>query len=359
MVALQAGDPATRQVWRELVELSKRYFNHIYRRLGVTLTDDDLAGESTYNDLLRGICDELEVKGLATTSDGALCVFLDGYTGREGRPVPLIIRKSDGGCGYATTDLATIRHRVEVLHADRALYVVGAPQALHLKMVWETARLAGWLPERVMPVHVQIGNVLGEDRKILKTRHGAPLRLTALLDEAVAKARLVLDDARPDLDEQTRAAIAPQIGIGAVKFADLSVAHDSEYVFDLDRMTALTGSTGPYLQYAVTRIRSILRSADTAPSGPVSVAAPQERALALMLLDFADVIQEVGARLEPHRLCTYLIEVAQSFSSFYEHCPVLKADEPTRMERLALCGLALGVLETGLRLLGIDAPERM
>lgn len=166
VVALQAGDPATRRVWRELVEMSKRYFNRIYRQLGVTLTDDDLAGESTYNDLLPKVCDELEAMGLATVSDGALCVFLDGYTGHGGKPVPLIIRKSDGGYGYATTDLATIRHRVEVLRADRALYVVGAPQALHLKMVWETARLAGWLPERVTPVHVQIGNVLGEDRKI-------------------------------------------------------------------------------------------------------------------------------------------------------------------------------------------------
>jgi len=358
VVALQAGDPATRRFWGELVELSKRYFNHIYQQLGVTLTDDDLAGESTYNNLLRGVCDDLEAKGLATMSDGALCVFLDGYTGREGRPVPLIIRKSDGGYGYATTDLATIRHRVEVLRADRALYVVGAPQALHLKMVWETARLAGWLPDRVTPVHVQIGYVLGEDRKILKTRQGAPLRLMALLDEAVAKARLVLDDARPDLDEQTRAGIAPQVGIGAVKFADLSVAHDSEYVFD-DRMTALTGSTGPYLQYAVTRIRSILRRAGASPIGPVSVTAPEERALALTLLRFGDVLQGVGTTLEPHRLCAYLIDAAQSFSSFYEHCPVLKADEPTRTGRLALCRLALGVLETGLGLLGIGAPERM
>jgi arginyl-tRNA synthetase len=359
VVALQAGDPATRQVWLELVELSKRYFNRIYSRLGVTLTDDDLAGESTYNDLLPGVCDELESKGLARMSHGALCVFLDGYTGREGEPVPLIIRKSDGGYGYATTDLATIRHRVEVLRADRAVYVIGAPQALHLKMVWETARRAGWLPDRVTPVHVQIGNVLGDDRKILKTRQGAPLRLTALLDEAVAKARSVLDDARPDLDEATRASIAPQVGIGAVKFADLSVAHQSEYVFDLDRMTALTGSTGPYLQYAVTRIRSILRSAGGLPIGRVSVAAPEERALALTLLGFGDVVHDVGTTLEPHRLCTFLIEVAQSFSSFYERCPVLKAMEPTRTERLALCRLTVGVLETGLGLLGIEAPERM
>ena len=197
-------------------------------------------------------------------SDGALCVFLDGYTGREGKPVPLIIRKSDGGYGYATTDLATIRHRVERLGADRCLYVIGAPQALHLEMVWETARLAGWLPDHVEVVHVQIGNVLGEDRKILRTRSGAPLRLMALLEEAEANARREVDASRPELPEEVRAAIAPMVGIGAVKYADLSVAHDSEYVFDLDRMLAFVGNTGPYLQYATARIHSIFRSAGVA-----------------------------------------------------------------------------------------------
>ena len=198
-------------------------------------------------------------------SDGALCVFLDGYTGREGKPVPLIIRKSDGGYGYATTDLATIRHRVRDLEADRILYVIGAPQALHLNMVWDTARLAGWLPDEIEVVHVQIGNVLGPDRKILRTRAGNPLKLMELLDEAIAHARAVVDEARPDLDRGVRAAIAPQVGIGAVKYADLSVAHDSEYVFDLDRMVSLTGNTGPYLQYAAARIRSIFRTAGTSP----------------------------------------------------------------------------------------------
>ena len=193
VVSLQAGDEETLRLWAELVELSRHYFNRIYSTLGVTLTDDDLAGESTYNADLAGICDELEAAGLATMNDGALCVFLDGYTGREGKPVPLIIRKSDGGYGYATTDLATIRHRVERLGADRCLYVIGAPQALHLEMVWETARLAGWLPDHVEVVHVKIGNVLGEDRKILRTRSGAPLRLMALLEEAEANARREID----------------------------------------------------------------------------------------------------------------------------------------------------------------------
>ena len=308
------------------------------------------------------LCEELESAGIATMSEGALCVFLDGYTGREGKPVPLIIRKSDGGYGYATTDLATIRYRVSELKADRNIYVIGAPQALHLNMVWDTARKAGWLPETVLPVHVQIGNVLGEDRKILKTRSGAPLRLMALLDEAVTKARAVLDEARPDLDEQSRAQIAPQIGIGGVKYADLSVAHDSEYMFDLGRMTALVGNTGPYLQYATARIRSIFRAADQAPetaTGEIAVTAPTERALALILLNFGDVVARVGEALEPHALCAYLFELAQTFSAFYEHCPVLKAEDDLRASRLALCAVTLRVLETGLDLLGLETPERM
>ncbi len=361
VVMLQAGDPETLRLWRELVDLSKQYFNRIYATLGVTLTDTDLAGESTYNEALAGICDELEAKGLATISDGALCVFLDGYTGREGKPMPLIVRKSDGGYGYATTDLATIRHRVSRLGADRVLYVVGAPQALHFRMVWETARLAGWLPDDVEVVHVQIGNVLGSDRKLLRTRSGSPLRLSALLDEAVAAARRVVDEARPELAEGVRATIAPQVGIGAVKYSDLSVAHDSEYVFDLDRMVALTGNTGPYLQYAAARIRSIFRSApaDAVP-GPIVLGELAERQLALRLLDFGSVVAEVGDRLEPHRLCAYLFELAQDFSAFYEHCPVLAAPTPElRASRLALADLTLRVLVQGLDLLGIEAPDQM
>ena len=362
VVALQAGDPDTLRLWDELVDLSKQYFNRIYATLGVTLTDADLAGESTYNAELAQICDELEAAGLATMSDGALCVFLDGYTGREGKPVPLIIRKSDGGYGYATTDLATIRHRVRDLRSDRILYVIGAPQALHLNMVWDTARKAGWLPDDVEVVHVQIGNVLGPDRKILRTRAGNPLKLMDLLEEAIARAREVVDEARPDLDPGVRAAIAPQVGIGAVKYADLAVAHDSEYVFDLDRMVSLTGNTGPYLQYAAARIRSIFRTAAISPAGattPITLTEPAERALALALLEFGDVVVHVGDQLEPHRLCGYLFDLAQHFSAFYEQCPVLKADSEVRASRLALCAVTLAVLDQGLDLLGIARPEQM
>jgi arginyl-tRNA synthetase len=359
VVRLQAGDADTLRLWQELVDLSKAYFNRIYGALGVGLRDEDLAGESTYNDDLAEVCDELEQAGIATMSDGALCVFLDGFTGREGKPVPLIIRKSDGGYGYGTTDLATVRHRVRDLHADRMVYVIGAPQSLHLQMVWATARLAGWLPESVEVVHVQIGNVLGPDRKILKTRSGAPLRLMALLEEAVDTARRVVDEARPDLPEEVRAEIAPQVGIGAVKYADLSVAHDTEYTFDLDRMVALTGNTGPYLQYAAARIRSILRSAGDRAPGAVVVTEKAEHDLALALLGFGDVVVQVGDALEPHRLCGYLFDLAQSFSVFYESCPVLSADESTRASRLLLCRTTLDVLVAGLDLLGISSPERM
>lgn len=363
VVSLQSGDSETLRLWKDLVELSKHYFERIYGLLGVTLTDADLAGESTYNDDLAIICDELEAAGIATISEGALCVFLEGYTGREGKPVPLIIRKSDGGYGYATTDLATIRHRVRDLEADRILYVIGAAQALHLNMVWDAARLAGWLPKSVEVVHVQIGNVLGEDRKILRTRSGAPLRLMALLEEAVGAARSVIDEARPDLPAQSRAAIAPQIGIGAVKYADLSVAHDSEYVFDLDRMTALSGNTGPYLQYAAARVRSLFRAADMRPEEArhrIVVQEPAERVLALQLIEFDGVVTHVGTAFEPHRLCSYLFQLAQAFSSFYENCPVLLATDPrVRDSRLALCAVTLNVLVTGLGLLGIDSPEVM
>ncbi len=366
-LALQERDPETVRLWTYLVELAKRYFNGIYAALDITLTDADLAGESTYNDALPGVCAELETRGIATVSDGALCVFLPEFTGREGKPVPLIVRKSDGGYGYATTDLATIKHRVEDLGANRVLYVVGAPQSLHFQMIFATARLAGWLPDDVQVVHVQIGNVLGEDRKILRTREGKALRLGALVDEAVDAARGVLDEARPDLDRGTRHTLARQIGVGAIKYADLSVAHDSEYVFDLARMVSLTGNTGPYLQYAAARVRSIFRSAGVEigvgagdEARRIVVGDPAERALALALVEFGSVVRGVGSELEPHRLCGYLFDLAQTFSAFYEACPVLKApDAETRESRLGLCATTFRVMEQGLALLGMATPEQM
>ncbi|ASU82281.1 arginine--tRNA ligase [Nocardiopsis gilva YIM 90087] len=364
VVLLQGGDTETLRLWQELVDLSKVYFNKVYSALGVTLTDDDLAGESTYNDMLPEICDELERQGLAEVSEGALCVFLDGYTGREGNPVPLIIRKSDGGYGYATTDLATVKYRVEELKADRILYVVGAPQNLHFRMVWDTARKAGWVPDTVETTHVQIGNVLGSDHKILRTRSGKSIRLMELLDEAVERATQVVAENRPDLDDETRAQIAREVGIGAVKYADLSVSHDTEYVFDFDRMLALTGNTGPYLQYAQARIRSIFRKGGVTPedaaAGTIKVTESAERDLALALLGFAPTVQLVGETLEPHRLCAYLFDLAQAFTSFYDQCPVLKAeDAELRASRLALTAATLRTLVQGLDVLGVHAPEQM
>lgn len=364
VVALQAGDAETLAIWRRLVEMSKAYFNKIYHELDITLTDDDLAGESTYNDLLADVCDELEAKGLAVVDDGALCVFLDGFTGREGKPLPLIIRKSDGGYGYGTTDLAALRHRAQKLHADRVVYVIGIPQSLHLKMVFETARKAGWL-EHTEPFHAGIGNVLGTDGKILRTRSGKPLKLADLLAEGVERAAQVI--AERGYDAATQAEIAHAVGTGAIKYADLSVARDSEYVFDFDRMLSLTGNTGPYLQYAAARIRSIFRLAGADPAaatGPITITHPAERALVLHLLGFGAAIDALIEEVAPHKLAAYLYGVADALTGFYENCPVVKGpDGPVpdevRGPRLAICALALNTLVTGLGLLGIKVPERM
>lgn len=364
VATLQSGDAQSLEIWERLVGLSKQYFHRIYDVLDVTLTDEDLAGESTYNDLLEGVCRDLEEAGIARISDGALCVFPEGFTGRDEQPLPLIIRKSDGGYGYATTDLAAIRHRVSDLGADRIGYVVGTAQELHFQMIFQTAREAGWLPDHVEATHVKIGSVLGEDGKILRTRSGSSLRLMALLDEAVTTAQGVIDELRPDLSAQERSSIAHDIGIGGVKYADLSTAHDSDYVFDLDRMLALTGNTAPYLQYAVARIRSIGRRA--AEEGvDASGAAPRvendaERALALQLLEFGPTLAQVGEAYEPHRLCAYLFATAQAFTAFYEASPILKeVDAQVRAGRLALAQLTEQVLVEGLAALGVNAPQQM
>ncbi|MEV3919686.1 arginine--tRNA ligase [Actinomadura coerulea] len=365
VVALQAGDAETLRLWNVLVEASKRYFNSVYGRLGVTLTDDDVKGESYYNDLLAPTARELEDKGIAVISDGALCAFPPGFTGREGEPLPVIIRKSDGGYNYSTTDLATIRYRVDTEHVDRMVYVVGAPQSLHFQMVFAVARMAGWLNDEVKAEHAQIGNVLGTDGKILRTRAGGTVKLAALLDEAVERAGAVYDEIQRDepFDDATRAEIVQAVGMGAVKYADLSVARDSEYTFDFDRMISFNGKTGPYLQYATARIRSIFRKGGLAPedaTGPITLTHPAERALALELLGFGAVLEQAGETAEPHRLASYVYSVADAYTTFHENCPVLKApDDETRASRLALCAATLRTLVTGLGLLGVPTPERM
>ncbi|GAA4150458.1 arginine--tRNA ligase [Actinomadura keratinilytica] len=365
VVQLQAGDPETLRLWQILVDVSKRYFNTVYRRLGITLTDADIKGESFYNDMLGPTVQELEDKGIASLSDGALCAFPPGFTGRDGEPLPVIIRKRDGGYNYSTSDLATVRYRVDVERADRMIYVVGAPQALHFQMVFAVARMAGWLNDEVRAEHAQIGNVLGTDGKILRTRAGGTVKLAELLDEAVERAGRAFDEVPHEeaFDEATRAEIVEAVGIGAVKYADLSVARDSEYVFDFDRMIAFKGNTGPYLQYAAARIRSIFRKGGVDPAavtGPVRIGHPAERALALRLLGFGAAVAQAGESAEPHRLAAYVFSVADAYTAFYENCPVLQApDEATKASRLALCAATLRTLETGLHLLGVPTPERM
>jgi arginyl-tRNA synthetase len=360
VATLQGGDPESMRLWTEIMDFTRTYINRVYADLGITLTDDDIRGESSYNDELAEVCKTLEDKGIAVISDGALCIFDDQFIGRDDKPVPLIIRKSDGGYGYATTDLATIRHRSLDLHADRALYVVGAPQNLHFRMVWSAADRAGWI-KGTEPIHVQIGNVVGADGKILRTRSGDVVSLQSLVDDALERAAEVVAESRPDLPAEERASIAHQVGIGAIKYADLSVSHDSGYTFDLDRMLALQGHTGPYLQYATARLRSILARADAVdPTGPIVLTEPDERALALRLLEFGTVVAEVGVNLEPHRLAAYLYDLATTFTAFYEHCPVLKAEDASvRDSRLALCALTRKVLVKGLDLLGIESPDQM
>ncbi|MGI9008266.1 MAG: arginine--tRNA ligase [Streptosporangiaceae bacterium] len=361
VVALQAGDPETLRLWQTLVNDSKQYYNAIYRRLGVTLTDADQAPESFYNPMLDAVCADLEQAGVAVMSDGALCAFPPGFTGRDGNPLPLILRKSDGGYGYGTTDMAAIRYRVNELHADRITYVVGSEQSQHLAMVFAVARQAGWLPDSVIAEHAVIGMVTGADRKRFRSRTGESVKLIDLIDEAVTRAEEVIKDRYDDPGQ--RAQIAEAVGIGALKYADLSVARDSSYALDFDRMLALTGNTGPYLQYATARIRSIFAKAELAPegcTGPVTLAEPAERNLAMRLLGFGPAIAETVATAEPHKLAGFVFDLASDFTTFYEQCPVLKAPSAElRTSRLALAALTLRVLVSGLELLGIPVPGRM
>ncbi|WP_280379501.1 arginine--tRNA ligase [Nocardia wallacei] len=364
VVALQAGDAATLQVWSDLVAESQLSFQALYDRLGVLLTPEDSAGESTYNEYLDEVTDELVRAGIAVESNGALCVFFDEFKGPDGQPVPLIVRKSDGGYGYAATDLATIRYRIRKLGATKILYVVDARQAQHFQMVFATARRAGWLTDDVQATHVPFGTVLGPDGKPFKTRSGSTIPLSELLNSAVQRAREIVAEKAPDLDPHTLDQVAEAAGIGSVKYADLSGARIKDYVFDVNRMVNFTGNTGVYLQYAHARIRSILRNVPateaTAAVDVSLVVAPAERALVLELDEFGKAVTDVADSLEPHRLAGYLYTLAHSFTSFYEACPVLKADDArVRGNRIALCTLTGDTLAKGLELLGIAAPERI
>jgi arginyl-tRNA synthetase len=363
VVALQAGDPDTLRLWELLVAESAAYFSSVYQRLGVLLTDDDLRGESAYNDMLAEVVDDLTDAGFLVTSDGARCVFPPGYTNRDNEPLPLIVQKADGGYGYAVTDLATVRDRVDRLKATLLLYCVGAPQAQHFQMVWAVAGMAGWIKPPIRTVHVANGSVLGADGKLLRSRSGVSVRLIDLLDEAVVRARTGLEERGGAPVGIDAADLARQIGIGALKYADLSTDRVKDYQFDWDRMLSFDGNTAPYLQYACARIQSIFAKdgVDTiewADAIPNLGEAP-ERELALKLLDFESAMADTVEGFAPHRLCSYLFELASVFTRFYESCPVLRGPQPERPGRLLLCDLTVRTQRLGLALLGIETPIKM
>ena len=359
LVKLQAGDEENLAIWRRCVDLSLRQLREIYATLGVGF--DHFLGESFYNDRLQPLVEDLLSSGLAEISDGAVCVFFRDVP--ELADKPCLIRKQDGGYLYATTDLATIDHRISEWRADDIWYVVGAPQQLHFQQVFEVARRRG---ARAQMVHVAHGSILGQDRKLMKTRSGDNVGLREVLEEAVERARGVIDGKNPGLPEAEKAEVASIIGIGAVKYAELSQHRMTDYVFHWDRMLSLQGNTAPYLQYSYVRVRSIFRKLDdpgaelaAAVAAAPALADPAERVLALQLQRFAEVVPEVLDGFTPNALALYLHELARAFHSFFEACPVLKSDGPTRAGRLLLCDLTARVLRQGLDLLGIEVVERM
>jgi arginyl-tRNA synthetase len=365
VVLLQGGDEATLSHWRVLVDASRRYFASVYARLGVLLEDSDVRGESSYNELLPAVARDLEAMGLARRDQGALCVFLDEFRGKDKEIVPVIVQKSDGGFGYAATDIAALRFRVHDLGGRRILYVIGAPQAQHLAMVFATVKKASWLPEGARAEHVAFGSVLGKDKKMFKTRSGDSVKLAELINEAIERDRVLIKAKNPDLGDDEITRMATAVGIGAIKYADLSSDRIKDYVFDWDRMLAFEGNTGPYLQNAHARICSIERKAEqegiTVGLSPAIVLTEEpERRLAVELLELEPAVRAVADTLAPHKLTTYLYDLATTFTNFYENCPVLRVEDPAvRASRLWLCRATRQSLALGLGLLGIAAPERM
>ncbi|MFD7940214.1 MULTISPECIES: arginine--tRNA ligase [unclassified Streptomyces] len=365
VVDLQAGDPHTLATWQKFVDESKIYFFSVFEKLDMEIRDEDIVGESGYNDMLAETCRLLEESGVAVRSEGALCVFFDDVKGPDGNPVPLIVQKSDGGYGYAATDLSAIRDRVFNLKASTLLYVVDARQSLHFKMVFETARRAGWLNEDVKAHQLAFGTVLGKDGKPFKTREGETVKLVDLLDEAVERATTVVREkavkvglSEPEIVENGR-----YVGVGAVKYADLSTSAVRDYKFDLDQMVSLNGDTSVYLQYAYARIQSILRKAGEARpvAHPELELAPAERALGLHLDQFGETVHEVAAAYEPHKLAAYLYQLASHLTTFYDQCHVLSPDNSPEVveNRLFLVDLTARTLHLGMALLGIRTPDKL
>ncbi len=363
VVALQGKDPAWLEHWQRFIDLSLAHCQALYERLGVSLSRADVRGESAYNDDLPEIVADLDRQGLLEISAGAACVFLPEFRGKDDAPLPIIVQKSDGGYLYATTDLAALRYRCGELHADRILYFVDARQSLHLQQVFALARRAGYASPDCQLEHLAFGTMLGPDGRPFRTRDGGAVKLDALLDEAERRALAVVSEKNPELPEDERRDVARAVGIGAVKYADLSKHRISDYTFDWDEMLRFDGNTAPYLQYAVTRIASLFRRAgldEAAIDGEVRLGHPAERELALRLVQLPETLEAVSRDCCPHYLTGYLYELADTYMRFYEQCPVLTAaDDATRTSRLVLCKRTGSVLRTGLGLLGIRTVPRM
>ena len=361
VVRLQGGDPEYLEAWQSFIDESLRHCQEIYRRLDVGLTLADLDAESRYNDDLEGIIRELDEKGLLQESDGARCVFLPEFKGKDGEPLPVIVQKSDGGYLYSTTDLAAVKMRSFDFEADRSLYVVDARQSLHFRQVFAVAQAADMASANISLEHIAYGTIMGSDGRPYKTRSGDSVKLADLLDEAVARALELVSEKNPDLAEDERRLIAENIGIASVKYADLSKNRMSDYVFDWSTMLSFEGNTAPYLLYACTRIKSLLRKRpqESPTEELTSLEHAEERALLLKILQLPEVVSLVARECYPNLLCNYLFELAGVFMRFYEACPVLKAEPQTRDSRLALALLAEQALEQGLDLLGIQTLERM
>lgn len=361
VVRLQGGDPEFKRAWELFIEESLRHCDALYRRLNVTLRREDLDAESRYNDDLAGIVDALREKSLLAESDGALCVFLPEFTGKDGGPLPLIVRKSDGGYLYSTTDLAAVRLRSFEMGADRSLYVVDVRQSLHFRQVFAVAKAAGLASERISLEHVAYGTVMGADGRPLKTRSGDAVKLSDLLDEAERRAHALVTEKSPKLAEERRREIGRAVGVAAIKYADLSKNRTSDYAFDWSAMLSLDGNTAPYLLYACARINSVLRKRrDGDGAGAIgALSSPEERALLLKALQLPEAVELVARECYPSQLCGYLYELAGLLMRFYEACPILKAEKPVREARLALLTLTAHALRQGLDLLGIEALDRM
>lgn len=364
VVKLQGGDTYFLEMWRKLVDITMSQNQLTYNRLNVTLTRDDVMGESLYNPMLPGIVADLKAKGLAVESEGATVVFLDEYKNKEGEPMGVIIQKKDGGYLYTTTDIACAKYRYETLHADRVLYYIDSRQHQHLMQAWTIVRKAGYVPDSVPLEHHMFGMMLGKDGKPFKTRAGGTVKLSDLLDEALERARRLVAEKNPDMPADELEKLANVVGIGAVKYADLSKNRTTDYIFDWDNMLAFEGNTAPYMQYAYTRVLSVFRKANIDESvlanATVNITEDREAQLAARLLQFEETLTVVARDGTPHVMCAYLYDLAGLFSGFYEHCPILSAEsEAVRNSRLKLAQLTAKTLKLGLDTLGIETVERM